>query len=847
MIHRLFLKGKKQRSLFQTMLIPLSCIMILQSILFYVAVTYGGIQASLDQSTKDILEQQLFYQTDRMETELHNRWIDFGYTTELLQRAYANYEEQYGTKPFCKENPNSPTLSSDFLIDATPTLLQTLRNNSVNGIFLILNDQRNNIPLGDVTKEQKMGVSLRDLNVKSNDSQNKDLLIGRSPVALLAQFPIALDSWWEAHYSFDRNHPQNNGDFYYQPLRAAWANPESSSKDLGYFQQEHSVSDASQEVVSYSIPLISENGYPYAVLGIELTTKYLSEFLPSNTLGNTGKSSFVLAVHDRNTEILHPILTTGGLFKHNFSVGEQLDCSAYEQGRADFFLTGRSGNRLYTTMQEITLYANNSPFESKELVLLAMQDETELFRHSHLMQRSLIITALVSLFVGIFGILFASKLVVRPVVAVANRAKRIDHDLSKEIEPIGIAEIDQLIHAIEHLTKNANREIARTEFFSRMSHDMRTPMNAIISFSSPLLLGDADAETKDDYLAKINESASYLLGLINEVLDMTKIENNKIELLYQTVPYVKLLDLILPMAGELAEKKGIRLHVDIAKHPTLCVKVDLQHLHQIVMNLLSNAVKFTPAQGKVLLKLGHHQDKNETLYLDIMVKDSGIGMSEAYLEKLFLPFEQEKQGEGGTGLGLTISKKLTELMGGTIRCHSVKGMGTEFFISIPVQESDPLPVMENETPLGHDNLAYIEAHKAVLVQKRLLLCEDHPINAKIAAKILGHYDLLIETAVNGKVGVETFVASDAGYYDGILMDIRMPVMDGLEATREIRKSKHPDARTIPIFAMTANAFATDIQQSQEAGMNGHLSKPIEQEKLISTLIDTFLPSENTTD
>lgn len=372
---------------------------------------------------------------------------------------------------------------------------------------------------------------------------------------------------------------------------------------------------------------------------------------------------------------------------------------------------------------------------------------------------------------------------------------------------------------------------AKNIFLSRMSHDMRTPMNAVIGMSE---LGIQDAEDEDlqNYFVKIKKSGDYLLGLINDTLDMSKIDSDKMTLHPETYFQQDFIDSISQIMIPCAEKKGVEFKIYVKGEMTRAAYVDKLRLQQIFVNLLNNAVKFTPEGGRVEFEIQNPRDIQGTSNIYFYVRDTGVGISPEFQKKMFQPFEQENSlaadMDGGTGLGLSIVKSLVELMGGHIECKSTQGRGTEFMVTIPMQIMNLIEKDERahrKDPVGEVDLE----------GKRILVCEDHPINTEITKKILKKKGMLVETAADGALGVQMFTDSAEHYYDAVLMDIRMPVMDGIEATKVIRAMKRADAGTIPIIAMTANVFAEDIQKSAECGMNAHLAKPIDMEQLYLTL------------
>ena len=372
---------------------------------------------------------------------------------------------------------------------------------------------------------------------------------------------------------------------------------------------------------------------------------------------------------------------------------------------------------------------------------------------------------------------------------------------------------------------------AKTDFLSRMSHDMRTPLNAILGFTSiareePELAPGVRAD-----LEKIDSSGRYLLSLINDVLDMSKIESGKIELHEESVAVQAYLESAALVFSAMGEQRGIDLRTDFAVPSGQCLQMDSLRMKQIFSNLLSNAFKFSAPGASVLWSVAEKDLGGGQFELTSVVRDQGCGMSADFLAHLFEPFTQEHNvhaGETqGTGLGLAIVKRLVDLMGGRIAVTSEPEHGSTFTVAIPCREGAPVPAEPSPKAAA--------AAEALLAGRRVLLCEDNALNRQIAAMLLGSRQMQVETAENGLEGVELFRRSAVGYYDAVLMDIRMPLMDGLQCTRAIRALDRPDAGTVPIIAMTANAYDEDIRNSREAGMNAHLAKPIEPAVLFETL------------
>lgn len=392
----------------------------------------------------------------------------------------------------------------------------------------------------------------------------------------------------------------------------------------------------------------------------------------------------------------------------------------------------------------------------------------------------------------------------------------------------------------EALAKAEEASAAKSRFLSNMSHDMRTPMNAIIGFSDEILTKEEDAEGLRRMLKQVNTSGKYLLSLINNVLDMSWIESRKLVLHLEPVRLGQVFEEIRQLVLAQMEKKHIDFIMEEkgdAKEYLMCDKV---YIRQVLMNILSNAIKFTPEFGRIECIGETIGREEEFVEKQIRIKDSGIGMSKEFLPKIFESFEQENDADkstySGTGLGMAIVKGIIDLMGGTIDVKSQKGKGTEFTIRVK------LSCCGKEGQEVSDDVSDTEGQKEKTSHgfpdfsgKRVLLCEDHPINKLVAEKMLAKVNCQMEHAENGKIGTELFAASEPGYYDLILMDIQMPQMNGIEAAKAIRAMEHPDARTIPIIAMTANAFTEDVERSKAAGMNRHIGKPVQPGELYKVM------------
>ena len=432
--------------------------------------------------------------------------------------------------------------------------------------------------------------------------------------------------------------------------------------------------------------------------------------------------------------------------------------------------------------------------------------------HSVLVKGGIVLLCII--FIGLVVMLYVQKLV------------RTKHEAAER----------EKIRAVES-------SLAKSRFLFNISHDIRTPMNAIMGYTV-LAQKEPSSPVVHEYLTKIEKSSKQLLTLINDVLEMSRIENGKFDPEYIPADITESFEEMRDLFSEQMKEKGVDFSVHTTGIQNRYVWYDKKSLNRILLNLLGNAYKFTSEGGTIsaaLWETGSGEDGYSTY--EIRIQDNGIGMSAEFSEKMFTAFERERtstaSGIEGTGLGLSITKSLVDLMGGTIEVLTAPGNGTVFIIRIKFRLADEKEVRKaSETDVPDEDDEPFD-----FSQKRVLLVEDNEINKEIAVMILEQEGFTVETADNGKSAVESVSAADPGYYDLILMDIQMPEMDGYEAARAIRSLPDKALADIPIIAMTANAFKEDETAAIEAGMQAHIAKPLDVEKMMKTIVIVMKKSE----
>ena len=381
---------------------------------------------------------------------------------------------------------------------------------------------------------------------------------------------------------------------------------------------------------------------------------------------------------------------------------------------------------------------------------------------------------------------------------------------------------------------------AKSTFLARMSHEIRTPLNAIVGMNEICKKHLDEPEKVKEYLDKMENASKVLRGVINDILDMSAIESNKIKIESASLSIKDVIRTVEDIYFEQCKTKGVKLEIVMENVRDSEVMGDVLRLKQVFLNLVSNAYKFTPAGGTITIFAKEVSERDDKVFYNFKVSDSGEGMSEEMLTRLFKPFEQESastaKSHGGSGLGLSIVKNLVELMSGSISCESEKGVGTTFHVSIPFVIPEEQKVAQVEETSVEEA---VEPKTYDFENRKVLLADDTEFNADILTDLLAMVNMQVDWAENGRIAVEMFEKAEVGQYEAIFMDIQMPEMDGYEAAKAIRASVHPESKTIPIYAMTANTFTEDVSEAFHAGMNGHLEKPIDT-ALVYEILDKII-------
>ena len=666
-----------------------------------------------------------------------------------------------------------------------------------------------------------VGSSLSDYETVKNHENEIDLILSR----------------FREHLPFsDLGILLKSGDLYFSSSRTYCISYENVAQNL--IVNGNSVCldviDIGENVI-FGIPLDTEDNTDNQAIAAVCGLSDISEINDLLTIGAFDNRSYVAILKDDGFRIA---VSTNTPLKEDFEYASFFDDLQIQLGEkraaeteADF-LAGNKGmltmifdkENYYVYYSMLSAY-DNSRNRNNGWHLMLFVPENIIFNSVNTMFQTILIV--------IIGILCIAVLITILLVFVFLRKYGNDLMLKKQL-----VVSDMLGKAAD---KAVEASYAKTMFFSNMSHDIRTPINGIIGMTTIAMRHTDDRAVVLDCLQKIDKTSFHLLSLINDVLDMSRIESKKTEISNHAINIETIIEECKSIVfGQLADRDldFICETVNI-KHPD--VLGDSLHLKQVLINILGNSVKFTADGGRIRFVTEEEELTGDTVLFSFTVADTGCGMTKEFIEHAFEPFSQENSGMRtnytGTGLGLAIASQLTRLMNGKIDVQSEVGKGSSFRVTIPFGIGKAALPDENKKDAADE----VDFKKI-----RILLVEDNDLNRELATVLLGEAGITVETAENGQTAVDAFLGHEPYYYDAILMDVMMPVMDGLAATRAIRASSAADARSIPVIAMTANAFEEDIRKTHDAGMNAHLSKPIVIKEVLNVLA-SFVSAPKTPD
>ncbi len=556
-----------------------------------------------------------------------------------------------------------------------------------------------------------------------------------------------------------------------------------------------------REVVYCSAPIIGDNGKVFALLIGTIDCINLQDYFRSSIYDDNG-SVFIIDRRDGN--FVMDSLHDGVLPTLESMESEWVGTSFKEKSFVQMIKDGESGTNINVspTTGEIT-YFSFAPIPDTDWTTLVTIPEDYILTSVSYIDSILRTMAVTGTILMILVMLFH---VIVAVQAAKERIRLQEYEREK----------------VSHQTKN--------RFLSTMSHDIRTPLNGIIGMVDIIEKFEDDEERVKDCVKKIKISANYLLALTTDMLDLNAIEEGKVQFNEEAVDLREFVESLKTLIEQKAAEYGVTCNFDYTNitHPNVFASV--VHIRRIMVNIISNAIKYNRKNGSIWVTID--ELSNDGIYgqYRLTVRDSGIGMTEEFQKTMFDSFEQEaisaRSKDQGHGLGLSIVKRLTELMNGTIKVESQKDVGTTFYITLPFR-INTTEYIANKEPV---------TERADLMGIHVLVVEDNEFNMEIACVLLGHAGAEITTAANGRIALETFESSAPGTFDIILMDVMMPEMDGLSATKAIRSLDRADAKTVPIVAMTANAFSADAKACIDAGMNEHVAKPLDMDVITQKII-----------
>jgi len=870
-------KRTKSRSMLSKIMLPMSGLAMLQLVFFVGILAASGGFSYIRSYSYNIVSEKTENRKSYVESALTQKTaLVYEISIEVNEITERILEERGLTVADIQKDED---LNAQILSECAGGLLSLIRRDMVNDAYIILDSGTLYDSDG---RSMRPGLYMRDTDVKENSiSDNADIFMEMGSSKVAREYGLALDTDWSLLLDVTEQ-DDGNFDFFFKPLNtyADSRDMEREIYSMGYWSTLSRISEYQQESIKYSLPLVTKDGEVYGVIGIGLMKKTIQASIPVNDFFNES-ACYILGVDLEGSGRYTPVIYSGALYRRLVSENTVLGTDRpKEYGLWDF--TVPDGMKCCGSIQRMNLYNSGSPYRSEQWALISVVDENQILTIYYAVLHAVFISVLFAVAIGITFAVFTSRRISRPVnLMVRTLEASRERNQPVEFQSSGITEIDVLASSIidlqkavaeyaakakddEYMSKllEANATLkdayaaakrannAKTDFLSRMSHDIRTPMNAIIGMTTIARAYLHDPEKISDCLEKITVSGRFLLSLINEVLDMSKIESGKLVLAKEDINLLELVDDLVEMVRPSVRDKKHKLEVHVNEVEHKYVIGDRLRIQQVFMNFMSNAVKYTPKGGHIEITISEKTvNQSKVGCYEFIFEDNGTGMAPEFMEKIFDPFERADDTrvnkEQGTGLGMAIAYNIVRMMDGDIRVESEVGKGTRFTVTIflQLQETEASGWKEPESLTGDDALKPQASQNEVIdhikeknfAGRRALLVDDNELNREVAAEILGMTGIAVEMAEDGQEAVERFSASEAGYYDVILMDVQMPVMNGYEATKAIRRLPRGDALSVPIVAMTANAFAEDARAAKEAGMDEHIAKPLDLYKLFEVL------------
>lgn len=854
-------KGKKTAALLSKVMVPMIILAVMQILAIGALLLLTGGFSHIKRNSYNLLYEKTGNRRNYIESV-------FGQKTSLVYET-ANEVNKIVEGLLKTENTTIDAVKKNrefnkqLLSSCSEKLITLIRQDLVNDAFIILDSDS---LYDEAGKKLRTGLYFRDTDVNENSiNDNNDIYMEVGISKVSKDLGLTLDYGWSLY--FDVSDTESSSfDFYYTPINSYPDNSNKPLYNLGYWSGFSDISDLHKGSIKYTLPLIVD-GRVYGVIGIGLMEKTIRQNIPVTDFSNES-TCYVLGLdregRGKYEEIFHQGSSYARLVGSNkiFSTDRDIEYGLY-----DFGFEGCPES--IGSVKELNLYKSGSPYRNQRWALISVADKKVSLEMYHSIVQTIVVSLLISLAITIIMAIIISRNLSNPVKKMVSVLNKSNTEYGPvEFNSSGIEEIDILADSIRKLqtvvteytskrkddeyteklleanktlreayasAKSAN--LAKTDFLSRMSHDIRTPMNAIIGMTLIAQKNLDSREKLEDCFNKISVSSNYLLSLINEVLEMSKIEGGKFVLSEEKINIPMLVDNLIEMTRNSVQEKKQELTVSLNDIVHENIIGDGLRIRQVFMNILSNSIKYTPEGGHISISVSEKETGKRRGCYEFIFTDDGKGMAPEFVEKVFTPFEREEDvrvsKEQGTGLGMTIAYNIVKMMDGDIKVESEIDKGTIFSVTLFLVIDEEAQAEDGEESIDPaENKGFTEQD---FEGYRVLLADDNELNREIAAELLGMANFEVETASNGQEALEKFKASEPGYYNFILMDVQMPVMNGYNATRAIRSLSRKDAGEIPIIAVTANAFAEDVRDAKNAGMNAHIAKPINIEKMFETL------------